>query len=163
MMIILQQLMKLCEQLNRQNSKWSRLVRLHERENFEKLQSIPSIGKKTAITLIALTQNMQNFDSARQPDAYFGLCPRIYQSVTSVNLKAKICKMDMSMVRKLLYMCSLSAKKSNRACRELYDRLTAKGKQRKLALIVVANKLCSQLSKTKLNTMKISCQKKIAC
>jgi transposase len=120
------------------------LVRAHEKENFEKLQAIPGIGKKTAIVLIAFTRNMQEFDSAKQISSYFGLCPRIYQSGSSVNGKAKICKMGMSMVRKLLYMCSLSAKKSNRACREIYDRLTTNGKQKKLALIAVANKLLKQ-------------------
>jgi transposase len=120
------------------------LVKNHEKETFEKLQAIPGIGKKTAIVLIAFTRNMQGFDSPKQISSYFGLCPRIYQSGSSVNGKAKICKMGMASVRKLLYMCSLSAKKFNRACRELYDRLTAKGKQKKLALIAVANKLIKQ-------------------
>jgi hypothetical protein len=44
----------------------------------------------------------------------------------------------------LLYMCARSAKKYNRACRELYERLQAKGKAKKLALIAVANKLLKQ-------------------
>ncbi|MDR0753796.1 MAG: transposase, partial [Prevotellaceae bacterium] len=89
-------------------------------------------------------QGMKNFDSAKQISSYFGLCPRIYESGTSVKGKARICKMGMAMVRKMFYLCALSAKKHNRACRELYDRLVLQGKSKKLALIAVANKLLKQ-------------------
>ena len=41
-------------------------------------------------------------------------------------------------------MCSFSAKKSNAACRALYQRLVARGKNGKLALIAVCNKLLKQ-------------------
>jgi hypothetical protein len=52
--------------------------------------------------------------------------------------------MGMSTVRKMLYLCALFAKKYNRACRELYDRLVQQGKSKKLALIAVTNKLFKQ-------------------
>ncbi len=52
--------------------------------------------------------------------------------------------MGMSRVRAMLYICSWSAKRYNKACRELYDRLIAKGKAKKQALIAVANKLLKQ-------------------
>jgi hypothetical protein len=41
-------------------------------------------------------------------------------------------------------VCSFSAKKSNAACKALYERLVAKGKNGKLALIAVCNKLLKQ-------------------
>ena len=41
-------------------------------------------------------------------------------------------------------MCSLTAIKCNKACKELYDRLKAKGKNGKLALAAVGNKLIKQ-------------------
>jgi hypothetical protein len=40
-----------------------------------------------------------------------------------------------------LFMCSFTACKHNKACREIYERKIAKGKSKKLALIVVCNKL----------------------
>lgn len=52
--------------------------------------------------------------------------------------------MGMSRIRAMLYVCAWTAKKCNRACRELYERLLAKGKAKKLALIAVANKLLKQ-------------------
>ncbi|MDR1368711.1 MAG: IS110 family transposase, partial [Dysgonamonadaceae bacterium] len=54
------------------------------------------------------------------------------------------CKMGMGGIRKLLYLCALSAKRCNSACRELYERLLKQGKKKKLALIAVANKLIKQ-------------------
>jgi len=41
-------------------------------------------------------------------------------------------------------MYSFSAKKSNAACKALYERLVEKGKNGKLALIPVCNKLLKQ-------------------
>jgi hypothetical protein len=38
-------------------------------------------------------------------------------------------------------MCALNAKKTNASCRALYDRLVEKGKNKKVALIAVCNKL----------------------
>jgi len=44
----------------------------------------------------------------------------------------------------LLYLCALTAREFNKACKELYNRLIEKGKPKKLALIAVANKLIRQ-------------------
>jgi hypothetical protein len=41
-------------------------------------------------------------------------------------------------------MCSFNACKYNKACRDLYERIVAKGKSKKLALIAVCNKLLKQ-------------------
>ena len=41
------------------------------------LQSIPGIGIKTAIALIVLTNNFENFDNYKQLIAYIGFSPRI--------------------------------------------------------------------------------------
>jgi hypothetical protein len=47
-------------------------------------------------------------------------------------------------LRILLYMCSFTACKYNIACRVLYERIVAKGKRKKLALIEMCNKLLKQ-------------------
>ncbi len=41
-------------------------------------------------------------------------------------------------------MCSFTACKNNKACKALYDRIVAKGKSKKPALIAVCNKLLKQ-------------------
>jgi transposase len=116
----------------------------HYSEMLANLESIPGMGKKTAMLLIVLTGGFERFDDYRKLSSYIGLCPRIFESGTSIKGKARICKMGMSRIRALLYICSWSAKRCNKACKELYDRLIAKGKAKKLALIAVANKLLKQ-------------------
>jgi hypothetical protein len=41
-------------------------------------------------------------------------------------------------------MCSINACKYNKGCKAIYDRIVAKGKHKKLALIAVCNKLLKQ-------------------
>ncbi len=48
------------------------------------------------------------------------------------------------LIRKLLFMCSFTAGTRNLQCKALFDRLVAKGKSKKLALIAVSNKLLAQ-------------------
>lgn len=117
------------------------LERLEELSN---LTSIPGIAKKTASVLITVTGGFTRFHNAKQLCAYVGMSPRIYESGSSIKGKSRICKLGMSRVRALLYLCAWSAKKHNKACAELYQRLLAKGKAKKLALVAVANKLLRQ-------------------
>ena len=53
-------------------------------------------------------------------------------------------KMGNPKLRNLLFMCGFNACKYNRACKALFDRIVAKGKSKKLALIAVCNKLLKQ-------------------
>ncbi len=41
-------------------------------------------------------------------------------------------------------MCSFNACKCNKQCKDLYERIVAKGKSKKLALIAVCSKLLKQ-------------------
>lgn len=107
--------------------------------------SIPGIGKKTAVALLTATKGMHGFENYKQVSSYFGLCPRIYDSGKSVHGKAHICKMGMGWIRKLLYMCAVSAIRCNKACVDLFERLHEKGKAIKVAMIAVANKLLKQI------------------
>lgn len=120
------------------------LAELHYAKMLTALESIPGMGTKTAMALIVLSGGFSRFDNYRQLSSYIGICPRIFESGTSVKGRPRICKMGMSGIRAMLYICSWSACKCNKACKELYERLVAKGKAKKLALIAVANKLLKQ-------------------
>lgn len=120
------------------------IIKDQHNELFQQLNSIPGIGKKTAMLLIVISGGFTKFENARQLSSYVGISPRIFESGTSVKGKSRICKMGMSRIRAMLYVCSWSAKKCNNACKELYDRLVEKGKAKKIALIAVANKLLKQ-------------------
>ena len=123
------------------------LVRLTEQfhqDLFTRLQTIKGIGKRAAMTLILITDGFSRFDNSKQLCAYVGLSPRVFESGTSVKGKAKICKLGMSRMRKLLYLCAMRARSCNKACKEMFERLKERGKNGKLALVAIANKLLRQ-------------------
>jgi len=109
-----------------------------------RLCSIPGIGKRTAIFLIVLTQGFERFENSRQLISYFGLNPTIHQSGSSIRGSSRISKTGNNHIRNLLFMCSFTACEHNKSCRDIYQRIIAKGKSKKLALIAVANKLLKQ-------------------
>jgi transposase len=111
---------------------------------FKRLVTIKGIGKKAAMCLIVISNGFDKFENSKQLCAYVGLSPRIFESGSSVKGKAKICKMGMARMRKLLYLCAMRAISCNKACKEMYERLKEKGKNGKLALMAVANKLLKQ-------------------
>jgi transposase len=108
------------------------------------LRSIPGIGRKTAGLLLLFAGGFTRLDNYRQLIAKAGLSPREYTSGTSVRGKVRITKMGGALIRGKLFMCSFAAIKFNKTCKALYDRLVAKGKNGKVALIAVCNKLLKQ-------------------
>lgn len=134
---ITKQIAKLEKELDRNIQSWVP-------EQLENLLTIPGMGKRTASQLIVFTDGFSKMDNYRQLISLAGLSPREFNSGTSVRARVRICKMGGSQIRKLLYMCSMTAIKKNKACRELYERIKAKGKNGKLALIAVCNKLLKQ-------------------
>jgi transposase len=113
-------------------------------QSYKALQTIPGIGPKSAAILIAVTGNFKKFNHYKELIAYVGLNPRIFESGTSVKGRGHISKMGTARLRKLLYLCSWSAKRVNVYCKEMYDRLKAKCKPEKVIKVAIANKLLRQ-------------------
>lgn len=138
------QIKSLDQQVQKLESAMEELIKENESSLFDRLCSIPGIGKKTAMFLIVITNSFNNFENSKQLSAYLGLAPTVRRSGTSVRGKSRISKTGNKTIRNLLFMCSFTACKNNKACKELYDRIVDKGKSKKLALIAVANKLLKQ-------------------
>ncbi|MGI9570963.1 MAG: IS110 family transposase [Desulfobulbia bacterium] len=138
------QIRNLDQEVSTLELKLEEVVKAHQADLITRLCSIPGIGKRTAIYLIVLTQGFEKFETSRQLISYFGLDPTIHESGSSVRGKSRISKTGNNLIRNLLFMCSFTACEHNKSCREIYQRITAKGKSKKLALIAVANKLLKQ-------------------
>ena len=108
------------------------------------MQSIPGIGLKTALFLIVVTDGFRKFENSKQLCSYAGITPTIRESGSSVRGRSRISKVGNRKLRNLLFMCSMSAYQQNKGCKETFDRITNKGKSKKLALIAVSNKLLKQ-------------------
>jgi transposase len=120
------------------------VIKEYSSDLLTRLCSIPGIGKRTAIYLIVLTCGFEKFETSRQLISYFGLNPIIRESGSSIRGRSRISKTGNNHVRNLLFMCAFTACVHNKSCKEIYQRITAKGKSKKLALIAVANKLLKQ-------------------
>ena len=146
--VVIKHLQKQIAFLNKQISelecKMEELIKKFQGDLLSRLKSIPGIGTKTAMFLIVITDGFTAFDSSKQLSAFFGLAPTIRLSGKSVRGQSRISKAGNNVIRNLLFMCSFSACKNNKACKDLFDRIVAKGKSKKLALIAVANKLLKQ-------------------
>ncbi|MGM0600215.1 MAG: IS110 family transposase [Candidatus Rifleibacteriota bacterium] len=111
---------------------------------YELYLTIPGVGEMLAATIIAVYEDFSKFESAKKAISYAGLCPDVFISGTSVKKKPKITKKGNRIARKALFMSSLSASNYNPACKRLYQRLVEKGKNGRIALIAVSNKLLRQ-------------------
>ena len=147
--IILKELKKKIKEhqdaLKKLEAELEKIMLPHVKENIARLTSIPGVGKKTAIYVLLLTENFQKFPEAKHLISFVGLAPIEKRSGSSIRGRSSISKRGNPVLRNLLFMCSFNACKNNRKCKELYERLVAKGKSKKLALIAVGNKLIKQM------------------
>lgn len=120
------------------------LVKEEHQHQITLLKSIPGLGMKTIIFLIVITDGFTKFENASQLCSYAGITPTERSSGSSIRGKSRISKVGNKRLRNLLFMCSFTACKHNKACRDQYERIVNKGKSKKLALLAISNKLLRQ-------------------
>lgn len=134
-----------CEkQIEKIESRMAAIIEKHHAELVQNLLSIPGLGKRTAMMLVVVTDAFTKFHHSKELVSYIGLCPRLYESGTSIKGKSRICKMGMAKLRRLLYLCSMRAIQCNQQCKTMFERLKERGKNGKLAVVAIANKLIRQ-------------------
>ena len=114
------------------------------KRQMELLTSIRGSGESIASALIIATGGFTYFSSAKQISRFLGLCPTYQQSGSSVNVKGHINRNGDTHLRSQLYIAALASIRYNAACKETFERLKAKGKSGKVAVIAIANKLIRQ-------------------
>lgn len=111
---------------------------------YQKLIQIKGIGPASASALIIATNGFVDFDNVKKVCKFIGTVPRTKDSGKTVKINKGIIKTGVPYLRAILYNAAKSAKRFNRACRELYLRLRQKGKPHKVAMVAVINKLIKQ-------------------
>jgi transposase len=102
------------------------------------LRTIKGIGVKSALVLIASVPELGRIDN-KKAAALIGVAPFVRQSGT-MTAPARI-HGGRAAVRNILYMAAVTASRHNPVLRSFYERLVAKGKPAKLALIAVLRRL----------------------
>jgi len=98
------------------------------RQACQLLESIPGIGRRSAIRVLAELGDWTRFASARQVAAYAGLTPSHHRSGTSVRRRSRLSKTGNRRLRTALYMPALTAIRFNSAIRSQAERLRQAGK-----------------------------------
>lgn len=132
-------------ELKKLEAELDKKLKIWQPDLVKRVQSVKGIGKRATAILIVFTQAFEHTASYQQLISYAGLSPKEYSSGKSIRGKVRISKIGGKQLRQTLYMCALNAKATNAACKDLYDRLVAKGKNKKKAIIAVCNKLLKQV------------------
>lgn len=105
------------------------------------LETIPGVGRTTAVKFLAEVQDFRLFASAAQLAAFAGLSPAQRQSGTSVRGKTTLSKQGNRHLRTALYMPIMAAMRFNPRVKALTDRLLAQGRPTKVAMAAGMRKL----------------------
>jgi transposase len=110
-----------------------------------RLRSVPGIGERNVLWLLVLLARWHTLTAgqgrAKSLVAYVGLDPRPFESGTSVRRRATISRMGASHLRRRLFLSAFGGIRGSSPLRQFYDRLVARGKAKRLALIAAARKL----------------------
>jgi transposase len=117
-------------------------VLLKEQNDLEAkcLKSIIGVGTMTTATALVSIQNINRFKSADALKAYWGMYPKRNQSGKREG-RSKMAKHGNKLMRHMLWNAAKSAARHNPVCKELFERLVAKGKTEPAAYGAVARKL----------------------
>ncbi|HEY1329711.1 MAG TPA: IS110 family transposase [Casimicrobiaceae bacterium] len=115
--------------------------KLHEHEVGRLLTTIDGIGPTTAARVIAEVGDPAHFRSAAALAAYVGAIPRLKQSGKRIATRAGLTPIGNARLRAALWMPTLTAVRYNAWLRTHYQRLRARGKLPKVALVACMHKL----------------------
>jgi transposase len=110
-----------------------------------RIVALPGVGPKVVLPLLVLLYRWQNLThgegNAKGLTALAGFDPTPFVSGSSVRKRSAISKMGNAELRRLLYMGALSAVHGHNPLHSFYERLVARGKPRKVAVVAAARKL----------------------
>jgi transposase len=129
-------------ELQRVDDEMNDLVKHHPelKKQRDLIATIPGIANLTALRILGEMPNIAEYRSARAVAAFAGLSPREHQSGTTRG-RARLAKTGNVRLRKMLYFPAMSARQYNPLLKALYERLTACGKPKMVALSAVMRKL----------------------
>jgi transposase len=97
-------------------------------KNFTLLQTIPGIGRVTAIMLICSTNNFIQAPTGKQLSCYAGVAPFEYQSGSSVRGRTQTHHMANKTLKSVLHLGALTVIQHDREFKGYYDRKKEQGK-----------------------------------
>lgn len=109
--------------------------------NRELIESIPGVGKQTAVALITATNNFETISDPRKIACHAGVAPFKRESGTSLKNKPRVSHLANKRLKVALHMAALSAVKWCQPIKQFYERKVSEGKNKMSALNAVRNKI----------------------
>jgi transposase len=109
-------------------------------QHLKQISRAKGLGDITILTVLAETRCFDLVTNQKQLTSYAGL-DVVFNDSGMKKGRTSISKKGNKFIRKALFMPALSACRANPKMKEFYQRLVAKGKNKKLAIIAVARKL----------------------
>jgi transposase len=113
------------------------------RAEIERMQQVQGVGEVTAWTVWAEVPELGQMEPG-QPGAIVGLAP--YARDSSQHHGKRYIQQGRPQVRRVLYMAAITACHHNPVLKAFYQRLRARGKPAKVAIIAVARRLIELLN-----------------
>lgn len=112
--------------------------------NMGLLQSIPGIGKQTALMFILVTGNFKLFHSPKQMACYAGVVPFPHQSGT-MKRRERVSKHANQPLKKLLHLAAMAAIRATGDIKLYFIRKVKEGKNKMSVINAVRNKLVHRM------------------
>ena len=111
----------------------------------ELIQTIPGIGKQTALYFLIATKGFSAFSNWRKFACYSGVAPFEYSSGSSIKGRTKVNHMADKKMKSLLQMCAMTTLKYDPQLKEYYTKKKEEGKNSMLVLNNIRCKLISRV------------------
>jgi transposase len=109
-------------------------------QRLKNIKTAKGLGDMTILTVLSETRCFELVTNQKQLTSYAGF-DIVFNDSGLKKGKTAISKKGNTFIRKALFMPALSACRANPRLKDFYQRLVAKGKNKKLAIIAVARKL----------------------
>lgn len=109
------------------------------------LLSIPSVGKITALTFIAITRGFTKVSNSKALACYCGIAPFANTSGSSIRGKQKVSYMANRRLKTLLHLCAMRLIQLAGHFKNYYFRKVAEGKNKMLVINAIRNKLAQRM------------------
>lgn len=112
--------------------------------NAQLLQSIPGVGKQTALMCILLSGNFTLFESAKHMACYAGVVPFPNQSGV-MNKRDRVSKHANQQLKKLLHLAAMAATRASGDLKDYFIRKVKEGKNKMSVINAIRNKIIHRM------------------
>lgn len=109
-------------------------------ELIDNLRTIPGVGDKTILALLAECGDLDRFHNAKALTGYLGLYPTLQQS-GDTQRNGRLAKRGARLAKKAIYLAAIAAVRHNKELRQVYMNYRSKGRAKKEGIIIVARRL----------------------